>query len=423
MGLKNRLANWLLKGSGNFGTDEMIRALYEFYGNGAKFVTDNVTYKPIKDGYEKSPDVFAIADKIATYFGGIDYIPYRIGTEEESETDPLASMFENNPIDLTLFEFKKYISLFMLIYGNSIVHAPKFGYGNNAGQLIKMSNLPVQNIEIESGDLNNIIKSYGFTVGDTKIKLLPDEVWHMRSFLNLDFDNGKNLMGISPIKVAAKLIEAQNGGYDLAASTYKNPLPPVIISKKDKSTPLNEDQRADIEKTWRRKTRGDRSAMPFFTTGDLQAIRMGYDNFKDLNTIENSQNGIRVLCNIWGVPSTLFNDSAHSRESNKKEAKKDMYEGRIIPDTNLTIEGLNRLFKPYGIYYKPDWSKVPALQQDNLEKARIFEIGLRNRAVLENEFRTEVLGLEELDEEMVNELRMNAEFNNNMDNLLDNENL
>ena len=433
--IKKNLAKWLFNDKQlaevllksldlNYGTLELNRAFYEFFGPGNRFLTDNTSYFAIKQGYEKNADVFSIADKVSTYFASVDLIPYNIQTEEKSEFDPLKELFSQNNIDKTFREHRKEWELFGMITGNSIVHTPKYSFGNNAGEIMKFVNLPTQNIEIESGGIKRIISMYRFTMGDTSIGIPPEEIWHSRGFLNLNYDDGKNFMGISPVKVAAEVIRAQNNGYEMTATTYQNPLPPTIISQKNATQALTPEQRAAMDKLWAQKTGLKKAGKPFWSTGDLQAIRMGYENMKDLDIIGNSQNGRRILCNVWGVPSTLFNDMAAATESNAKQNMKSMYEGRIIPDMNMYLEGVNRIMIPYNIEYRADWSKVPALQQDSLEKAKIYDMGIKNRSVLPDEFRTDVLGKEELTDEQHAELQMNAEFNQpNLQDILPNNQL
>lgn len=396
----------------DIGTPELNRALFEYLTTNISFFTDNNTYKYIENGYEKNPDVFSIADHISTRFASVELCPYNLKTGEKVDLDPIKDLFDSNSIDKTFFEFKKEWELFNLISGNSIVHTPFYKFGNMTGQVMKLANLPTQNIEIESGGRGRVIGAYKFNIGDTRNKIDPSEIWHSRMFLNLNYDGGKNFMGISPIRVAAKIIDTQNNGYDLTSNTYKNTLPPVIINFKNRQAELTPEQRSQYEKIWDKKTGVDKAGKPFFTGGDLNVHKLGYENFKDLQLIENSENGIRILCRVWSVPSQLFNDTKASTYNNVKESKKDMYEGRIIPDMDMFVDGMNRLVRSSGIYYTPEWSKVPSLQQDMLDKARIYDIGIKNRSVMPNEFRVDVLGKEELTPEQLEELQMQGEFTN-----------
>lgn len=428
MGIKQRFANWLLNNSTvlkamtqHIGTQELVEAMYRQGGN-IEFNTDNMTYSYITDGYEGNADVFSISDRISTYFASVDLIPYKLGTENEVKEDPIKKLFDQNDIDKTYFEFKKEWELFNLISGNTITHTPKFNNGGNMdGQIFKLANLPTQNIKIESGTGKQVIRAYKFTVGDQRIELSPDEIWHSRMFLNLKYDQGRNFMGISPIKVALNIIKAQNSGYNITEKTYKNVLPPAIVSYLDRQKDLTPEERTKLEKVWEMKTGIDKSGKPYFTGGNLAIHKLGYENFRDLQTIENSENGMRILCRVWGVPSELFNDTANRTYNSMKEAKKDMYEGRIIPDINMYLQGLNRLAFYFGIYYKADWTKIAALQQDLKEKATIYDMGIKNRSVLPNEYRTDVLGKDELTDEELERLQMQAEFNNigNLDGLLE----
>ena len=136
-------------------------------------------------------------------------------------------------------------------------------------------------------------------------------------------------MGMSPIKVAANIINSQNKGYEITAKMYSYGHPPGILSKEaefgDETTA---DQESKFRERYRTKYQGvDNMAIPIFTLGKLAYTKIGYDNMKELDIVNMSEHGRRIFCNILQVPSQLFNDTSGSTFNNMNEASKSIYTG------------------------------------------------------------------------------------------------
>jgi len=399
--------------------NELYRGLYQYLPKGLKLSRDEKMDDYIHDGYESNPDVFSISNKIASLFARIDIKAYKGETEIDN---PLIKYFDDNAADYTYYEFNYNWEMFGIITGNAIVYNDFRKLGNNEGSVKAFDIMPTQNVEISSAGFRQPIGSYTLDI-DNKINIDPKKVWHTRMFPNLDYKDGRNFMGISPVKVAAMIILAQNAGYDIIEDMLRNGIPPGILTKiGEYEKTAAQQQEAGMRKKWRR---AGRNKLPVFTLGDLRYIKIGFDNLRDLQVIESNKSGRQILCNIWGLPVQLFNDTSASTYNNMMEADKAIYKNRIMPDIDRYCAGLNKLFRDQGITFSGDFSGIEALQDNRKELAAALKILVDAKLLGRDEARNILrdalnIELEELNiegltlEDMINEPQINS-FNINPD--------
>jgi len=372
------------------------RAFYAYWFPGQTLTRDQNLDIYLEDGYEKNPTIFGAANKIATIGASIPLIAMK--GEEPSDRDPLKEIFEkrNDKADYTLNEHRRHWRLFRLLLGESLVYAPVYKFGTSAGLPMFFDIMPPQNIEIVTGGMTDPVKYYKVDEKD-KLPLDPEDVFHSRAFLNVDFDEGKHFRGLSPLKVAANIISMMNSGDEMVKKLYDTGMPPGILYNKNiKGTEVNE-QKSLLEKAWRSKNKD----IPIIGGGELGWINLGFSSLRDLQVVESDKRGLRVICNIWGVHESLFS-AERATLDNMKIARKLMYEDRQKPDIEDELEYLNKIFKPLGIHYVADYSQIEALQEDKEKIAKIYGLGIDKKAVTKNEFR-EAIGLEPIKDEVMGE--------------------
>jgi len=205
---------------------------------------------------------------------------------------------------------------------------------------------------------------------------------------------GEHLMGMSPLKVATNIINSQNSGYELTANMYKGGHPPGILSKETDGagefTP--QEQEEQFRKHYKRKylASPEDTKIPVFTLGKINFTAIGYNSVRDLQVIEMSEHGLRVLCNIIGVAPQLFGDTKASTYNNMSEAATAMWEDLLIPECNQFYEGLTEEVLPaYGdnLQIIPVYDNIRVLQEDRERAAKIYQIGVGLGAYSPNEFR------------------------------------
>lgn len=392
----------------NVNEETLYRMLFETMSPFLKLNRDTNMLSAITEGYEQSPDVFSIVSKVSTMFS---QIPYKVFQgETEIEQGPIEALFEDNLADYTFAEYRHVWESMGMTTGNMITYFLQDSAGK---RIIHFQLAPSQHVEIEYGGWINPVKGYKLDISaDDKLLIPPENIWHVRPFANLDFREGKNYMGISPIKVAAKIINSQLFSHEFIENSYRRGMPPGILAKEDAvyNAGMVEEERKGLEAAWDKKVTAKKGGKPIFTVGKLNWIPIGFSSFTDLKITEINTMALRTLCNVWGIPSRVMNDMDAGSYNKDKEDRKAIYTNRLIPDNNMFWKGINKLIVNTGIHYEPDYASIPELQDDKKDMAAIFKIGYDANAVQINEMR-EKLQLEP-DPEMEGLYRNDVETNN-----------
>ena len=379
-----------------FDDKNIVQKTLSNYLNGM-FVDNTFTTKDyVKNGFEANADLYAIITKLCTMASEVPIKIYKNNNGELEETkDEIVSAIISDPNPYLCYEeFVKQLYGYYLATGDSLLYAPTLQNGNNAGKLIGgIYVMPVQNVIIELGGWKEPIKSYRID-NDTQEVIDPINVVHIKQ-INLSVDNGQFACGMSPIKTAVNQITASNAAYKGIANTFKRFMPPGILTNESEPDGDVEnyvkDQQKALEKAWRKKyanVNSNMAGVPVFVNGKWNYIKLGFDNFRDLQILEQAKNTREVLCNVFGVPIQLFNDTSATTYDNMKVAERLIYTNRLKPDLELIFSKLNKkIFKAYGVEVWPDFSEIPAMQANRNEIATSYDIGVKNGSYSLNEFR------------------------------------
>ena len=105
----------------------------------------------------------------------------------------------------------------------------------------------------------------------------------------------------------------------------------------------------------------------------------------DLKLMEMKDLDLRDICNLFSVPSTLFNDQAASTLDNLKIGTKMMYTDALIPNNDKLLNDWNKAIVPaYSAFENKelkicqDTSEIEALQVDQMQKAQKEQIDIGN---------------------------------------------
>jgi len=367
--------------------NQLARAMYGQMFPGQSLRKDYKMKDYISDGYEKNADVFSVIDRLSTMFAQVPRIVVQ-GEDEEVVTEGDLVEILKQPNNYQIWqEWAKLWYTFYLATGNAIKYAPKIEGGNDKGKLMPggMYLMPTQHVDIESGGWRDPIKHYTLDISGSTEKIPAEHVIHVR-MPNLQYVDGANFMGMSPLKVAALIIEAENQGYQTVADTLARGIPPGILTKVAETydEDLTKKQQKELERTYKDKYANQKykrsAGVPVLTAGDVRWVQMGFSNFRDLQILEMNQHGLRVLCNVLGVPSVPFNDSTGAQHWNMDTTSKMIYTNRLVPDAGLLNSYLNAQIVPAygeGLKIKCDYSDIPALQEDKKELAGWLEVAAR----------------------------------------------
>lgn len=405
--------------------NELYQMLYGLLGTGMPLNKDSKMKNYVEQGYEGNPDLFSIVIKLGGMFAqvmqNVRIIKGRGEEEEDVENPEIQKLLDQTNHQQNFFDFCFEWAVFRYITGNSIVYAPRFTAGMNQGKITNdgLLLMPTQNVTIYSGGWRKPIGQYTLDINEL-LKIDPQDVWHTRFAPTITYEGGKNFMGMSPVKVAANLINSQNKGYEVTAKMYSYGHPPGILSKEaEAGDETTAEQESKFRERYRTKYQGvDNMSIPIFTLGKLAYTKIGYDNLKELEVINMSEHGRRIFCNILQVPAQLFNDTSASTFNNMNEASKTIYTNRIIPDVSQFCAGFNKILRAYGDFrIKPDYSDIEVLQEDKAKKSewvsRMYQDGIITGDDYLETMGKERTGLPEMQQRFQNANRIPIDFTEN----------
>ena len=364
---------------------EVISEMLKMVRGRAIYPPDNVeTY--IDKGYLFNPVVYSIVSFIAQKAGAIPWGVYEIKNDKALHSYKSANSYNiNTKIIKTkalvalpdhelnaIFmkpnilqgwaEFFEQVVGFKLVTGNSYIHMIGPTAGLNKGSIREMWNIPSQIIRPVAGDRMEPVRGYKYLASNDII--LPESMIHLK-YWTPEYFNGQNLVGLSPLRASLRLITKSNSSFDSSVGALQNQGAFGIISA-EKDTDLTEEQADMIESRLMEKVGGPANrGKNIVTSATLKWQQMGMSPV-DLNIIESDRMDLRALCNVYHVPSELFNDAANKTYSNTKEAGSAVYTNAVLPALNQFRDALNQYIsgKYPGLYCDYDASMISELQDD-----------------------------------------------------------
>jgi len=364
---------------------EVISEMLKMVRGRAVYPPDSVdTY--IDRGYLFNPVVYSIVSFIAQKAGAIPWGVYEVKNDKALHSYKSANSYnlntkiiktkalvalpdhELNAIFLKpnilqgWAEFFEQVVGFKLVTGNSYIHMIGPTAGLNKGSIKEMWNIPSQIIRPVAGDRMEPVRGYKYLASNDII--LPESMIHLK-YWTPEYFNGQNLLGLSPLRASLRLITKSNASFDSSVGALQNQGAFGIISA-EKDTDLTEEQADMIESRLREKVGGPANrGKNIVTSATLKWQQMGMSPV-DLNIIESDRMDLRALCNVYHVPSELFNDAANKTYSNTKEAGSAVYTNAVLPALNQFRDAFNQYIsnKYPGLYCDYDASMISELQDD-----------------------------------------------------------
>jgi HK97 family phage portal protein len=289
---------------------------------------------------------------------------------------------------------------FKLITGNSYLWAQRLQGGANEGVPGELWHLPADlvSIGVKGGFPPRIVK-YEVS-GWRGATWTPDEILHSKEW-NPNYDTtGSQLYGISKLKAALNLVNRNNSAMNAATAKFQNGgLETVLFVDDDRFTGEQTQAQAAALKDKLREydAEGRRIAVSGYKTG---AVQLGLTNV-ELAIIEAEQWDMRRLCNIYGVPVQLMNDTSASTDNNMKDASRSMLTRVVIPELEAFKQAFNKKLQTDwggmdGVIIDYDQTSFSELEEDKNEQMKwlmpLMQNGLPLNRVLD------ILGLEKIDD-------------------------
>jgi HK97 family phage portal protein len=265
---------------------------------------------------------------------------------------------------------------FKLITGNSFIYGKLIEAGNNQGKPYELFALPSQymaiiaNINVFPPTRAGYQLYYGQMWSfDTK------EILHDKYFNPQWGVTAGQLYGQSPLRAAAKNLTRSNEAKTAAVASFQNGGPAgVLFMNDERFDPTSGQAQAQALKTAVSQKGGAANFNSIAVSGykvDWKQIGLSP---VELNIIESEKWDLKALCNIYGVPSQLLNDSDSKTYNNQREGEKALTLRCAIPLLNALTENLNRKlhtdwgYKGTNLYVDYDLSVYGELEANKSEQ-------------------------------------------------------
>ena len=265
---------------------------------------------------------------------------------------------------------------FKLITGNSFIYGKLIEAGNNQGKPYELFALPSQymaiiaNINVFPPTRAGYQLYYGQMWSfDTK------EILHDKYFNPQWGVTAGQLYGQSPLRAAAKNLTRSNEAKTAAVASFQNGGPAgVLFMNDERFDPTSGQAQAQALKTAVSQKGGSANFNSIAVSGykvDWKQIGLSP---VELNIIESEKWDLKALCNIYGVPSQLLNDSDSKTYNNQREGEKALTLRCAIPLLNSLTENLNRKlhtdwgYKGTNLYVDYDLSVYGELEANKSEQ-------------------------------------------------------
>ena len=284
---------------------------------------------------------------------------------EEVEHSALGKLLDRpNPAQSFSVFLQELIS-FGKLTGNRYVYGISPENGENAGVYSQLYNLPAHLIEIKSDGIFKPVNKYTMMYNDNKYDLTAEEVLHIADF-NPDYSsNGSHLYGQSPIQAGMRVLTTSNEAVETNLKFLHNQSARGMLTPDDDQ--LTPTQAQQMKDAFRRNFQGSKSANDVMITGK----KFSWTNFglssSDLQLLESYNATIKDLCNLYGVPVQLLNNTESTTMDNYRTARKVLFTNAVIPELNKIRDEFNRWLVPlFGedLYFDFDYSAVPELMPE-----------------------------------------------------------
>ncbi len=384
-----------LKAFNSQGTNEAYnKFIYNFLGNNT--ISNNEYNEDyIEKGYAYNPTIFSLIQLISKSAVTVPYSIYkkvdegamkeykaltsnnlneesvlkakllRKHTLEEVEHTALGKLLERpNPAQSWAVFLEEMIG-FGKLTGNRYVYGISPDNGENKNIYYQLYNLPAHLIEIKSDGIFKPVSKYTMMYNDNKYDLTAEEVLHIADF-NPDYSsNGSHLYGQSPIQAGMRVLTTSNEAVETNLKFLHNQSARGMLTPDDDQ--LTPTQAQQMKDAFRRNFQGSKSANDVMITGK----KFSWTNFglssSDLQLLESYNATIKDLCNLYGVPVQLLNNTESTTMDNYRTARKVLFTNAVIPELNKIRDEFNRWLVPlFGedLYFDFDYSAVPELMPE-----------------------------------------------------------
>ena len=293
----------------------------------------------INEGFIGNQDVYSVVSRCARLCSNVPLMIMN-GDNEVFEDDEFYNFFyekwgKSSGVNEGLYS----VFLNLFLFGRAYILKNEEAVGFvPTNQFVLPTQCVVPNVT--TGGYFDEPESYTFYDGSKTHTYYPDDLTIIKYYDPTDVLNNNN--GLSPLQATWKTVNAGNNRNEAESKLLENRGISGFISPKA----ANGDAGAigfrgavltSLREIFSRLTGG---ASKFNKVEVLEMAteftQLGLDA-NDLKLIEMRLNHVRDICNVYGVPSLLFNDYQSRTHANYREAMKALYTDFVIPQVKLFI--------------------------------------------------------------------------------------
>lgn len=390
--LLDRLRNVLTKNAQQSAI-EYNKAIYNWLGESILWnrETDD-TY--IKQGYQKNATVYSLINIITKAATTIPLQVYEKSNEGEYkrykaltsgtldsqamykaslvrkralielEGTPLHELLEMPNATQSYASWLTELIAYRKLTGNGYIYGIAPETGVSAGKFKELYVMPSQIMEIISGGIMQPVKEYTIEYNGTH-RIPAEVICHIKDFNPYVDGTGSHLYGQSPLQAGLRALTTNNEAVTTGVKYLQNQTARGILMSEEGD--INEVQAQQLKDKFRKQHQGSGNAGDvLITPKKLSWVNFGL-SAADLSLIEQYNASVKDLCNIYGVPVQLLNNTDSSTYNNMKEAKKALYQMAVIPELLKIQDELNRWLSPrFGdkICVEYDFTAIPEMQEE-----------------------------------------------------------
>lgn len=341
----------------------------------------------LKQGYEGNAQAYSIIRMISETGSSIPWIAKEVmpnGSLKEINKGRFHKFVQKPNSEQTQKDFKEASMSFMLTTGDlfwSKVMSSGFG-------ISEVKTWPSQLIEVLSNQNQPLTPTgYKFELGRLKESFDLEEMIHLKYF-NPTTRGIESLRGLSPLAAAWLTLSGDNQRAVAQDSMMKNRGAAGIFTNESGES-LDSGEQKEQQNLFDKLIGGAGSFNKVIAARDKgKFIQLGMSS-SDLEILQTGIQNLRVLCNVYGADSSLFNDPANKTYNNRKEALKAFYDNAVIPlDSRLLAKYNSTIVKDWSRRDKKNYvvvqdvSRIGALQEDEKQKAQKDKIRMDGVTVI-----------------------------------------
>lgn len=341
-------------------------------------------------GFRTNAYVFRSISLISKSCAGIPWLVYRRGrggSLEPIANHPLESLIKRPNRRQGGARFIESVVGYLQLKGDSYIY--KIGTASRPVAELWPLRPDLMNARLRD-DLADPVVEYVYSVGNTAMKIAPEECLHMATWNPLD-----ELSGLSPLEPGSRSLVQNNESKRWNVRLLQNLGKPPGAFVADGE--LTDTQYQRLRDQYAEEVAGPENAgRPLLLEAGISWEKMGL-NPTEMDWLEGQKLSAREIALVYGIPPELIGDSANKTYSNFKEARQAFYLETILPLMDWLRDEFNSWIVPSfdeNVYLDYDRDAIEAIQEDRKEMFERVNRSVELGVITRNEGRNE-LGYDE----------------------------